>query len=95
MKDTSELIHQIGDLFAASDEQRKKIAELLGGEQRFFFDQDDDCHWYLIPEDRRVEWYAWREIPLGDERGWEVPAFAERMNGGPEFYTFSSPRVNL
>lgn len=59
---------------------------------RFFFDQDNDSHWYLVPVDRRAEWDAWRAIPEGDERGWEVPDFAKRMDGGPEFYTFTEPR---
>ncbi len=75
---------------------RDKPGEAMSNEaRRFFFDQDNDSHWYLVPADRRAEWDAWRAIPDGDERGWEPPEFAERMDGGPEFYTFADPRSEL
>ncbi len=59
---------------------------------RFFFDQDNDSHWYLVPADRRAEWDAWRGLAKDDERGWTEPEFARRMAGSPVFYTFTDPR---
>jgi hypothetical protein len=60
-------------------------------EQRWFFEQDNDCHWYMIPAERRAEWDAWCDIPSDDERAWEAPEFAKRI-GGPSSFTFIDPR---
>ena len=62
---------------------------------RFFFDQDNDSHWYLVPVDRREERDLWRAIPVEDERAWVEPDFAKRMDGGPEHYTFIDPHSAL
>lgn len=51
--------------------------------KKYFFDQDNDCHWFRIPAENRTEWDEWREIPDGDERGWIVPEFAIALGGGP------------
>lgn len=69
-------------------------ASLGGGEEvseRFFLAQDDDCHWYLVPVDKREEWSEWREIPSDDERSWDVPDFATAIDG-PHLLTFTDPQ---
>lgn len=57
---------------------------------RYFLSQDDSCHWYLIPADRREEWDTWRNLASDDERSWEVPDFA-RFIDNPSFVTFTNP----
>lgn len=42
---------------------------------------DNDGHRYQIPSSKREEWFKWCEIPSEDERSWDVPGFAERIDG--------------
>lgn len=49
--------------------------------------QDNDCHGYVIPEWKRQDWYIWLEIPENDERAWEVPSYATRIDGGHVIFT--------
>ena len=58
---------------------------------RYFMSTDNDAHRYYIPWDRRAEWFAWCDIPMDDERAWETPDFAIRIDGGP--LTFENPRI--
>lgn len=58
---------------------------------RFFADQDGDCHWYVIPEANRAEWTAWRELPSDQEEAWEPPAFARPLDG-LHTLTFTDPK---
>jgi hypothetical protein len=57
----------------------------------FFFDQDDDCHWYQVPRELREVWSAWCDgkaldgTPLTEEERWDVPEGAERCDY-PSFY---------
>ena len=59
--------------------------------ERFFLDQDQSSHWYIIPVGHRAEWDAWRDIPEDDERSWEVPEFAIMVDG-PGRLTFADYR---
>ena len=44
--------------------------------------RDDSSHRYVIPSDRRHEWWAW--VDSGD---WDEPYYAIRMDGGgPDLY---------
>ena len=61
---------------------------------RYFLDSDDDGHWYLVPCDRRAEWFEWHEIPSDDEPSWDVPEFAYRLNGSPNEVAFENPIVD-
>lgn len=49
----------------------------------YFLSQDNDCHYYLVPADKREAWNAWRELDGVDERSWMVPEYAIRVNGSP------------
>lgn len=31
----------------------------MSDEQLYILEQDDDCHWYAIPEGKREEWSEW------------------------------------
>ena len=57
---------------------------------RYFLSQDNDCHWFIIPADKRDEWNAWCEIESDDEQAWEPPDFAYPINGHPSGVTFTS-----
>jgi hypothetical protein len=56
----------------------------------YFLSQDGSCHWYVVPAEKRAEWDAWRNIPEEDERSWEAPAFARRVDG-PHAVVFTFP----
>lgn len=62
---------------------------------RFFLSQDNSCHWYIVPVDKRAEWDAWLEIPDDDERAWDAPEFAQRINCSPAWVTFENPKVEV
>lgn len=59
--------------------------------KRYFFDQDNSSHWYLVDADKRKDWDAWNELDEDDEEGWEEPDYATRINGGASNYTFADP----
>lgn len=58
---------------------------------RFFLAQDDDSHWYLVPEQNRAEWEAWTNISKDDPASWNVPDFAKSIDG-PHTLTFADPQ---
>lgn len=60
---------------------------------RFFMDQDNDCHWYIIPQERGDEWHKWKSIPDGDERGWTVPDWAKPIGESHTLVTFEDPEI--
>lgn len=49
-----------------------------------FLDQDDDFHWYIIPEKYRKEWDEWKAWGNWEE----APDFAVMTNNTPRDYTF-------
>jgi hypothetical protein len=58
-------------------------------EQRYFLSSDNSGHHYVVPVENRDEWWAWLEIPDDDERAWDAPVFARRVEGG---LTFTDPK---
>jgi hypothetical protein len=61
--------------------------------KRFFLDQDQDSHWYLIPVARREAWDAWCELSTDDEASWTAPKFAQELGCHPNTVTFSQPET--
>lgn len=59
---------------------------------RYFIDTDCSGHEYYIPWDKREEWRSYAEIPEDDERSWEIPEYAVRIDGGT--LTFEKPGIN-
>lgn len=59
---------------------------------RFYLDQDDSSHWYLIPLAQREAWEAW--LQLDGEEAWEAPPWAVAVNGSPTLVTFTDPKVD-
>ena len=60
---------------------------------RYFLDQDDSCHWYLVPMDKRNEWEYWCGLEDDCEESWEVPEWAKRLDGHPRWISFTDPQV--
>ena len=60
---------------------------------RYFLDQDNDGHWYVIPCENENEWEEWCNILEGDERGWQPPIFARSVGGSPRLVTFNNPDI--
>lgn len=51
----------------------------------FFFAQDDSCHWYMIPTERREEWSKARDLDLETDEGyeeWQKGDWEDYMTGG-------------
>lgn len=59
---------------------------------RFFFDRDQDSRWFLIPEAKRAEWVEWCTLPSDDERAWNDPDWAQPLNSGPQYFSFTDPQ---
>jgi hypothetical protein len=59
--------------------------------RRYFVGIDSSSHRYLVPVERAKDWRAWTEMPDDDEDAWDVPEYAERLDGGT--LTFSEPKV--
>jgi len=55
--------------------------------------KDNDCHWYVIPNDRRKHWSAWLELDSENERAWDVPEFAEEVGGSQTLVKFKEYRI--
>lgn len=55
--------------------------------------QDDDCHWYVIPEDKQEDFNYWLELPEDDKNCWVKPDYAERVGGSPSLVKFKEYRI--
>jgi hypothetical protein len=62
--------------------------------KRFFLDCDNSGHWYVVHADKRSEWVTWCSYDDGDERGWDVPVFARRVNGAVSRVEFEKVEAN-
>jgi hypothetical protein len=70
----------------------RALRRARGGERmRFCLDRDNDGHWYIIPADKVKAWAVFLSIPEDDERSWDVPDWAQRINGSPSRITFENP----
>lgn len=59
--------------------------------KRYFLARDNSCHWYLVENAHRGEWDQWLELDEDDERGWNTPDFATRIDH-PSRVTFVDPK---
>lgn len=60
--------------------------------KRFFFDRDQSGHWYIIDNSCRDQWFEWANLPEDDERGWDVPEYADRIDH-PTHFSFTDPQT--
>ncbi len=61
---------------------------------RYFFAQDGDCHWYMIPEKLKEQWRSMSNIHDDDEDGHDAlnEIFSPFLVGGSiESITFENP----
>lgn len=63
------------------EEDRKRLA------------QDNDAHWYIIPEEKDIEWGEFLELDSDDPISWDVPEWAQQIDN-PFTVTFENPREN-
>lgn len=61
--------------------------------RRFFLDQDNSAHWYIVDAEYARQWSEWRDLPEDDPAGWDAPDFARRIDGGVQGITFEDPRA--
>ena len=61
--------------------------------EEYFLDQDESCHWYIVPEINRQEWNDWCDIDEDDEASWNVPDFAKELGTGPNAVIFQIWRI--
>jgi hypothetical protein len=55
--------------------------------KKYILCQDDDCHWYLIPADKKEEWNEWLDVV---QEGDSLPKYAQAVDG-PHRLTFENP----
>lgn len=54
-------------------------------EQAYFFAQDDSCHWYMIPVEKRELWRSMSDIDIDSDEGyaaWQEAGFDDYRTGG-------------
>lgn len=59
--------------------------------EKYFLDQDQSCHWYLIPEKHRDDWQEYSSLDENDEFSWETPHYARRLDGHASRVVFTNP----
>lgn len=47
---------------------------------RHYLTRDNDAHWYVVPVERSEEWEDWLALDSDDQRSWETPAWAKRVD---------------
>jgi hypothetical protein len=64
--------------------------------KRYFLDQDNDGHWFIVDASKRAEWEAWKALDAEDVVAWTPPTgIAEEVNSGPGVVTFEQPEIHL
>lgn len=61
---------------------REEIVRLEGMDE-YIAVKDNDSHRYQIPKHLKYKWDEFCEIPSDDEASWDVPEWAERIDGMP------------
>jgi len=61
-------------------------------EPRFRLQQDDSCHWYIVPVEQSEAFSEWSEGGYEDDP--EPPVGCERIGGWPGLVSFTDPRFD-
>ncbi len=61
--------------------------------ERYFLDQDRDCHWYVVPVSLKKEWDVWNELDIETEEAWTPPEGVKEVGGWPGSVTFTDPNI--
>lgn len=80
----------------ASIPHSRYVGWINGGgvmKERFFFSQDDSCHWYMVPTELRETWNALRYSEVPDDIDTFIRLFGQyRCDGGINYITFADPQ---
>jgi hypothetical protein len=57
--------------------------------KRYCIVGDQSGHDYFVPVERKEEWMSFLELDEDDPGSWDVPEWAERIDGT---FTFTDPR---
>ena len=50
---------------------------------KYFFAQDDSCHWYMIPVEKRTRWNEVNKMDIDTDEGYEAwQEFNDYLTGG-------------
>ncbi len=60
--------------------------------KRYFFDTDQDGHWYLVEEEHHAKWDLWVNLDQDTEAAWTHPEFAKPIGSHPSLLTFTDPK---
>ena len=60
---------------------------------RYFLGQDNDSHWYIVPDDKRAQWDAWINMRSSERLSWDAPEYAQAIGGSPGMVTFTEPKL--
>lgn len=83
-----------GRCYDLSEEWQRRC-ECAPKPKRYFLDQDNDGHWFLVDADKRAEWEEWVKLGPDDETGWRPPEHATELAGGPSNLVFEMPEEIL
>ena len=62
---------------------------------RYFLDQDNDGHWYVVRREKSHVWDEWLDLPSDNPDAWEPPVgVAYPVGGSPTLVTFTNPRID-
>lgn len=78
-----------------ANESLKQLEDALSqrGSKRFFFSQDSDCHWYMIPVVLRERWKALTQEDSEENDDAIYDEFSNYLTGGDiSHISFISPR---
>ena len=56
----------------------------------YILTQDEDCHWYIIPVDKQVDWNKFIET---DSLIYDIPEYAKPVGGSPTLVKFEKWRI--
>lgn len=79
-----------GDCYSGIEKWNRRIDNKEPQIKKYYLEQDNSSHWYVIPVDKENEWGKWCEIPEEDEKSWEIPTFAESVGGSPSLVLFTN-----
>lgn len=60
----------------------------------FFLSQDGDGHWFIVPEEKEIEWHDWLDLDPDDEEAWIAPDWAIEVGGSYTMVKFSEYRID-
>lgn len=62
--------------------------------EKYILIQDNDCHWFVIPVNKKKKWFEWCEIPEDNEASCETPKFAKEVWWCTSLVEFTNFTIN-